>query len=170
MKLPTKRVDDWLSLARIESTVLEHARENGWVEPEADVTVHDAGGSYEVGSVSQAQMAARNSRHKVTGVRLYIGEKAEPRRSVSADTLQLFNRAWVRGPKEAEVIGLAGLLDEILRAQTAPPTGEPRRPLGRRDRLRRWWRSQHLGTQLLVSIAGSLIASGLIAALVALVT
>jgi len=122
------------------------------------VTVYDEGGSYEVGSITEGRAVASGSRHQVKRVRLSIQETVS-RRSVQADTLGMYGCLWVYGPTEAEVIGLAGLLDEVLKAHT--PSSEARRSLWRRLRL--WWRTSDLKTRLFVEVAGGLIVVAIVA-------
>jgi hypothetical protein len=112
-----------------------------------------------------------------------IAERAKLRH-VTAETTERWKQASVAGPNEAEVIGLAGLLDEVLRALIPIPRQEeeveaeqpePAQPEyvqpkpGRWRRFRRWWSGRQVGTQLLIGIVGSLIATGIIAAIIALV-
>jgi hypothetical protein len=66
-----------------------------------------------------------------------------------------------------EVLGLAAVLEEMLKSplppRSAPPPPPAGTPKGIWQRLRRWWIGRQIGTQLLVGIIGGLITTGLIA-------
>jgi hypothetical protein len=195
VKLPTNRLDDWDLLQRAADTALQHAAENGWNEPTVSVEVTDEGGSYKTDSVADARSSAQASRHAVVLVGFTVSEAlpgaTENWRRVrgyfwdpsSQQTLTVY------GPKESEVIGLAGLLREVLDpealqrqrrvevvnalrerraerrfdtdqpAEAAPDGGDAVRNKRGSSWWSRWWWVVLL--PLIIGVVGSLIASAI---------
>jgi hypothetical protein len=142
-----------------EGLVDYRATEAHWNGLKESVSVWDTGGSYQVGSIDDAIIEVKRSRYRVTRMEVIVTETdVTPAREVVAQYVPSSHSLWVTvsGPHQAEVIGLAALIEEEL--------ADRLRRRRWRQRLRAWWRSQRIWTQLLVGVIASLIAAVIVAA------
>jgi hypothetical protein len=170
--LPTDRADDWDLLEHVEAELRTRATQNRWRDAHTLVQFHDESGTSRVPSVSAARAAAKDSQYPIYWVSFRF-EEAIPNNRARAVTGLLKDGVsesyslTVSGLNRIEVLGLAAVLEEMLKSPPPPRSSLPPPPAdtpkGIWQRLRRWWIGRQIGTQLLVGIIGGLITTGLIA-------
>jgi hypothetical protein len=186
-------------LAVIEEICLAHASRFGWRTPQVKVWLFDNRGTVEESSVEAARRSALARRGAITGAQFVMaqGQVFMPEREVSArlwdsEAVSFEHSSLsIKSDGEAEVLGLGRQLEEAVAAHVpasapvpapvGPPSpgprppegGEPSAPLPRPRspwaRLRHWWTSRQVGTQLLVGVVGGLLTTGLVWVLVAVI-
>ncbi len=159
----------WDALQVVESLTLSHAAELGWYKPTVSVRVTDTGGSYRTQSVAAARETDSATRHEVKDVDIDVSESikvpGEPYyRSVYAYLYEGTEGrpVYVQGPVEAEVIGLTGVIDEMLQTPVSaqPPSVTPRSideqgssvPASRQNSVLYWFRDRTFWQNVLAGV------------------